>query len=1127
MVRDLSALRYLFVLAALAASPTIVGATGRWISRPNQDGRGEAVPRSMNDQVDSLREPGSTISLHVKEVPLERALRAVAEQANLSLVFDGTAVAPGRKVTCNIDSVSIADAFREVLRDTGLEAVVWRNRQVVIQKVRDGKHARAKEPTLEAVVSGIVIDSASQRPVNGATVVLDKMQRGATTGEDGRFSINGVTAGRYVLTARRLGYSPRSIEVVVGGAESVAVRIALAAVPSTLVEVVTTVTGEQRRLEIGNAIGRINADSVAAQTAIASFSDLITARAAGTQVVLNSGFTGSAPRVRIRGLNSLAVGNDPLLVVDGIRVDNSSAGRGSGFGQTSGRFDDLNPDEIESIDIVKGPSAATLYGTDAANGVLIVRTKRGRPGRPAWRVTAEGGLVGEPARFPDNYFSWGHATAGGTAQQCLLAQRALGQCVIDSLTTWNPLMNRETTPLGTGQRGELGAQVSGGVAQFRYFFGGEFENETGFLRMPDLDRAILAQERGGAAIPEDQLRPNALRRTRLRGNLGVALGTNADLNLSAGLVATNARIPTNDVFNSAQLGPGFRNTRDGWHATISRPSEAFSVRNEEEVLHYTNGAGINWNANSWLTGRGTVGLDYSWSVLDDLQRRGEGPLGVNRDGRRATVSTGTAQYSADLGASATASPRRGLNFRTTLGVQYNSRLAKSTTATGTNLSLGSETISGAATVTASETTTESVVAGGYLEQGVGLSERLFLTVALRADGASAFGRDFRTAFYPKASASWIAVENSQGMANTVRLRAAYGASGVQPNATAALALISLSPSLLGGTTVTGARVSAIGNPDLKPERQAEFEAGVDVDAFERRLHVEGTYYNRLSRDALINRPLASEFPVVSRQENIGSVRNSGIEWQMALALMNERAFGWDVSLNGSANKNRLERIGDGIPFVGGSALSRSVEGRPLFSKFARPIIGFADANGDGILTESEVQVGDSLLYLGQSLPTRQFTAATSVRLLGGRLRASTQFDYRGGHTNINIVEANRCGTTSCRGINDPGAPLWEQARAVAFRSSALGRTFAGYIEDGAFVRWRELSVAYALPRAIARAVRAQSADMMVTGRNLRLFTDFSGADPEVNADPGALEGYSANAAAPPARYWLFRINLGF
>jgi TonB-linked SusC/RagA family outer membrane protein len=1103
--------------AAFGLAPLVLG-----VSLHAQDGRSGRSSAEVQTQ-----SPPRPVTLELNDVPLRDALKAVASQAGVSLIYAGSTVPLERRVSLRIREASVGDALRDALRGTDAEVQETSSGQLMLVK-RTERVAPVVEPRVLGSIRGRVTDAATGGVVVRAVVLVDEGSRRTMTDEGGQYRVADLPAAVHTVSVRRIGYAPVTRPIAVTDGVTQTADFALTPVASRLDEVVTTVTGPQRRLEVGNAIGAIDADSVVRSAPVTSLSDLINARVSGTQVVLNNGMTGTSPRIRIRGINSLAVSNDPLLVVDGIRVENSTGTIGSGYGQTAGRLNDLNPEEIESVEVVKGPSAATLYGTDAANGVIVVRTRRGQPGGATWRAYAEGGTINEPARFPDNYYAWGHNNTTGAIQQCTLVQVAARSCTRDSLTSFNPLRNSDTSPFGRGSRGQMGLQVAGGRAAFTYFIAGEYEAETGFLKMPVVDQARVSLERGGVPLPEEQVRPNAARKLSLRANAGTTFGSNAELSLSSGLVKSEVRLVGDGVLTSAMFGPGYRTAQNGYLSILAQPGEAFAVRNTEDVTHYISSVGVTWRPRGWLSTRATTGLDFSSGFLDDLQRRNEGPLGTGREGRRLNRRTNTSQYSADLGASSLFTVRNGVTSRTSIGGQLNRRLQQVTGASGTNLAPGAETVTGAAVITGEEQTIATVVAGSYAEQTFGVRERLFLTGALRADGGSAFGRQFHTAVYPKASVSWIAMDQHPGWLNTARARLAYGASGVQPASTAALPLIAVAPAFVDGAAATGARLGAVGNPDLKPERQTELETGADLELMHNRIRVEATYYNRLSRDALINRPLASEFGIASRQENIGSVRNRGVEGMFSITVVDNATTTWNVALNGSVNHNRLEQIGPGISFIGNNPSIRSRQGYPLVSQFAQPIIGYADTNGNGIIEDSEITVGDTLVFIGPTSAPRQLTASSALTLLGGRIRLSTQFDHRGGAWITNFAEINRCSLFlgNCPAVNDPTASFADQASAVALNSVRLGRTRFGFTEDASFTRWRELTMTLAMPDRVARHLGAQSANLTVTGRNLRLFTHFRGVDPESNDAAGLAEGYGGNPTPPPARYLLLRVNLG-
>ena len=286
------------------------------------------------------------------------------------------------------------------------------------------------------------------------TIVRTRLS--AMTDAAGRYTIAGVPVGELEVSTQRVGYVQQSRTVLVRDGVATTVDFELSAVVVRLDQVITTATGEQRRREVGNVIGNIQADSLVRSGSMTpSVSDCSPgACRVARQVVIPGGFAGSTPSIRIRGINSISTSNDPLLVVDGVRMANTTTLAGAslqaGYGQSGGRFNDIDPNDIEAIEIVKGPSAATLYGTDAANGVLVIRTKRGRNGAPRWTTFGEFSGSTTSVDFLDNYYSWGRSPTGAVRQCTLLA--SLTACSIDSLTTFQPLTFAETSPLGKGSR---------------------------------------------------------------------------------------------------------------------------------------------------------------------------------------------------------------------------------------------------------------------------------------------------------------------------------------------------------------------------------------------------------------------------------------------------------------------------------------------------------------------------------------------------------------------------------------------------------------------------------------------------------------------------------------------------
>jgi hypothetical protein len=294
---------------------------------------------------------------------------------------------------------------------------------------------------------------------------------------------------------------------------------------------------------------------------------------------------------------------------------------------------------------------------------------------------------------------------------------------------------------------------------------------------------------------------------------------------------------------------------------------------------------------------------------------------------------------------------------------------------------------------------------------------------------------------------------------------------------------------------------------------------------DQRVNLELTYYSKLTKDALISRVLPPSAGVsTSRFENLGSVKNAGVEGQITAQLLQDKRFGWDASFAGSANSNKLVDLGPVPPIIG--TLIQERAGYPLFGWWSRPITGYADKNGDGLLDVTEVTVGDTAVFLGYSAPRYEMTFNNGFDFLDRTLRIATLFDYKGGYKGDNDTQRIRCqNRVNCREEADPTASLEHQARVVALRDNPA-RTQAGFIEDGSFVRWRELSVTYSAPdRMATRVFRAQSASLTFAARNLHVWTKYSGVDPEASYGSGNVP--NDFQTAPPPTYFTLRLNLGF
>ncbi len=1118
-------------------------------------------PGGPRTDASGARQLRRRIAVELRDVPLADALDAVSRAAALPINYSRALLAPDARVTLGAHDITVEGALTVLLLDAHLDVQLTDGEVTLVPRSGAVAGERRVVRQIGGVVSGRVTDVVTRAALDQVAVRVDGPGLGTVTVSDGRYTVRNVPAGTYHVTARRVGYVPLTKTVTVVADSTTGVDFALTAAPTKLNEVVTTAVGDQRRYEVGNTISTINADSITPTAPITSLTDLISARAPGVQVLETGGLTGSGEAIRIRGLSSLVLQNDPIVIVDGVRQDNSAGGDISAyvspayFGSvgshpTPARLNDINFTDIQSIDILKGPSASTEYGTDAANGVVVITTKHGTAGRPQWQVSAEQTASEIPMQFPDGYYSWGHLTDATHAPvDCRLVPvfgspaSTAGTCAVDSVTRWNPLNHAATSIFGSGSRAKYDLSVAGGSDAVRYFVAGALSNETGVVQMPAVFKTLADTAHLG--LPHDAFRPNGEQQRSARVNTAIKLAATADLTVTGSYLASYQRTPDADaLYQGASWGLALPDAAHyygyqyfGFSLTAT-PLAELSAIGSQNTNRVTGGTTANWRPVGWFVGHATVGLDHGSQQnqtldypLANAAYQGWQPLLL-------LAQATTDVYSVDLRGTTTAALPRGLRAVTSGGLQLVDTRTVGQGVLATNITATNLTLNGATGVATTQRADRQATLGGYGEEELAIADRLFLTGALRIDAGSGFGRAYHSAAYPKASMSWLAVSDP---GTTVRVRGAFGESGVQPSNGAAATLYTPSVEYLGGQLVTTYPLQWPGNQHLRPERTAELEGGIDVSGWANRIDIELTGYSKTTRDALVNVSLKEDVCCYIYQENIGKVRNAGVEATVTAGLVRGQATTWDVVANASINHNRLLSLAPGIPdqqVYGGALNFRQAPGYPLYSIWA-PRVAYADANHDGIIEANEVTLADSATYVGPSLPTREASVSTRVGLWRGAVTIGGLVDYRGGYQIVNGVAEYADYNGNTRQTNDPRAPLWLQARAVENSNFVFNALDA---EDGSFLRVREISVTYAIPRAVTRALHTRSVSLTGAVRNLALWTRYTGPDPEVNNLSYAVGNVQGNptgggllvnndlradaGGVPLARYWVVRLNVG-
>ncbi|MCX5755362.1 MAG: SusC/RagA family TonB-linked outer membrane protein [Gemmatimonadetes bacterium] len=1004
----------------------------------------------------------------------------------------------------------------------------------------------------QGAVTGRVVSAEGKLPLGDVQILVEGTSIVAVTNADGRFTLRNIPVGPRELRAFRVGYTPQKKKVDIGSGQTASMDFDMIAAIVKLQEVVTTATGEQRRVELGHTVATVDVAKKMGEAPIKNFGDLLVAKAPGVQV-LPANMTGGGSRVRIRGTSSISLSNDPIYIIDGIRMTSTSAG-GIGVGGTApSRVNDINPSEIENIEIVKGPSAASLYGTDAANGVIVITTKRGRAGRTNWNTFAEHGQISDPNTYPGMYALLGKTPGTTTQRRCFLREVAAGTCTVDSATSVNVYKRQDLTPIKLGARDQYGVQVNGGTEATRYFMSMDLQKETGPFGLPAFNKTRFDSMK--IMITDNMRRPSQLEQGSFRTNVNASLSQNLDIGVTSAFTRLEQRLPqvdnnVNSFWYNGMVGPGFTGAGPGYTGTGSlgqplmgyasfTPGEIFQRLATQGIQRMILGTNINWRPLNWLAARADLGMDLTDRTDYGLQRFAEGPdFGTQRQGTVTDSRGNTRNLSANLNSTMTWVPRPWLNSKLTIGTQYVNFNNYTNSAGGAILPPGAQNAGQATTPNVSQGTTLSNTLGLFAEEAVALYDRLWLTAGIRTDQNSAFGANFSRVYYPKVSASWMMSDEEWfpkkiPLLSTFRLRSAYGFAGQQPGANDALRTFATTATSIGGTDIGGLLSSALGNADIKPERTREFEGGFEAKMWDNRINFDFTYYNKKNTDQLFSLPIAGSAGTAATTilMNLGATQNTGVEFLVNAQILDSRNFGWDLTVSASKNANKLITLGkkpngDTIPSIGVNTTVQQRNGLPIYSYWSRPY-SYTDPNKDGLLTSTDIIVDTTWKPKGYSQPRDEISITNGVELFGRRLRLTALADYKGGSVLFNNEEGFLCQqSTSCPYTSSLNPSVANQARALAYRDQGTLNTAWGFMEPLQFWRLREISAVYTIPDRFAqRWFHAASANVNMAVRNIKVWTAYSGVDPEANYGQGDTQ--QTLLTAGPPRYVNFRLNLRY
>jgi TonB-dependent starch-binding outer membrane protein SusC len=972
-------------------------------------------------------------------------------------------------------------------------------------------------------VKGRVTGVSDADPLPGVSVVIKGTQRGTTTNSDGAFQID-VPDQATVLVFSFVGY--KSVEETVGSRTDIGVK--LTPENKSLEEVVVVGYGTQSKRAVTGAVISVNYDKFKDRS-FSNVSQSLAGTLPGVNISQSQGAPGASPVIKIRGISSITAGTNPLIVVDGVPLENFNLNL-------------INPQDIESIEVLKDASSAAIYGSRGSSGVIIVTTKTGKPGKVNVSANVEYGSqkvtrrvkMMDAQQYIETYIdaknnAW--TAQGGNASDPNSARPSTLRIPEDFTTNpqqfgkgtdWQDVMFR-TAPSYNAQ-----VTITGGTDKTQYMFSGAYLDQTAVLDA------------------------NYYKRLSVRSNIKTQISTRLSAGLNLGITSifdrTEGTQGKSDVISlGLQSDPIFPVYNENGNLGFRDPNSTW--------FRFTSYADMNlWHPYSLTRevdkGRksfNTLGTGYlEYEVLNGLRFRTS--LSGNLYNTRTNFYWNDKQkygYSAVLAAQGNASDGYMFNWLSENTLTYDKKVGEHSF-TGllgyTSQKQRDETMYVAAnnfpndlvhtlnagTVTAGNTTASEWSLLSYLARlQYNFKNKYFLTGAIRRDGMSRFGENNKWGYFPSVSAGWLisdeAFMSGVTAVNNLKLRASYGVTGNNqiPNY-GAISLLAAAQYVNGTNLANGLKVSSLANPNLKWEKTNQFNVGVDVGLFNNRVNLSAEFYNSVTRDMLLFVPVPDITGFSTQLTNIGKMRNRGVELNISSKNLTG-AFTWTTDFNISRNRNKVLQLGPGnapIQYVDNVVTVRTEVGQPVSNFYGYIFDGVfknqaevdayphhasttpgdpkvRDVNGDGKISDADRTT------LGNYQPDFTAGITNTVGYKGFELSFLFQGSFGGEIANNNV---RYLGTwDNGRNFFESMYNYWRSESNPGdgkhFKPSVnylgLQKQFSSYwVEDASFVRLRNVRVSYALPAKWASKLKVSSARVYVNAENVHLWSKYTGYDPE-------------------------------
>ena len=995
----------------------------------------------------------------------------------------------------------------------------------------------------DRTITGKVTAKEDGSALPGVSIQVKGTKVGTQTGADGKFSIK-VAQGQSALTFSFIGFVPKTITLGNGSN----INVSLESDSKVLSEVVVVGYGTQSKKEITGSQSTVKAADIA-NAPILSPEQALQGRAPGVQVTQSSGTPGGGISVRVRGPSSIGASNQPLYIVDGVPINTGSYTQLAAGGQLTNSLGDINPSDIESLEVLKDAAATAIYGSRASGGVVLITTKRGanQPTRLSFNSyygVQEAQKQLETITGPEYInlmnegvykYVWDAFGVNNTAYNYNWLTGASANPADYPTTNWQDEIFR------TAVVKNYDLSVRGGNDKTKFSVSGSYFDQDGIVIN------------------------TGYKRYSGRVNIDTKVSDKFNVGISSSFSNATSNRVNNDnniygvVSGSILLGPHVPvyNANGTWggdpYSSVDNPvasayETTFSAVNNRLFANAFGEYKITDN----LKFKTSFGMDYVQSrdrrfypttVNAGKGAKGSGAEGYNQE--MNIVNENILSFNKTFAGKHALNAVAGITYQTS---QYESLFASATGFPGNTIRRVS---AGAVKTDASSSGTSFGLVSYLARANYSFADKYIIQGSVRVDGSSRFGANNRYATFPAASVAWRASEENflknSKLISDLKFRASYGETGNQEIGNfGSLGLYGVGAYIQTGSLAP----TQLENADLTWETAKSYNFGFDLGFFDNRLSFTVDGYRRNTENLLLGQPLVGSSGFTSVQKNIGSVKNEGLELGLNAVIVTGKNFKWDASFNYTKNKNEVSTLYGGVPFASGFASwveqgqslgafrgyivdrlfqsSGDVSSSPTHTSSTRAgDIKFKDLNGDNVINALDQQI------MGQGLPT--FFGGLTNNIKYKNFDVSIFFQFSGGNQIYNNTRAFSEGMNGLFGQTTAVLNRWTPTntntnipRAIYGDTPNNRRTSTRWLEDGDFIRLKNANIGYTFSPSLVKRLKLNSLRMYVAGQNLWTKTKYQGLDPEVStfSDTNTAPGTDF-LTFPQARTYTFGINVGF